>query len=151
MKNIFKMRRFKFGTLATVITAAFIVAVIACQGKLERVPFDLPEAETELAGGTFVEYSGRLFAIFKMALDCELVVVASLIAAVFLPFYTGNPWADFALYIVKTIVILFVFALFRTIMARIRIEQIVAFCWKYLVPLALIQLIINLLLKGVLA
>ena len=129
---------------------AFIVAVIACQGKLERVPFDLPEAETELAGGTFVEYSGRLFAIFKMALDCELVVVASLIAAVFLPFYTGNPWADFGLYIVKTLVILFIFAVFRTIMARIRIEQMVAFCWKYLVPLALIQLIVNLLLKGVL-
>ena len=86
-----------------------------------------------------------------MAIDCELVVVASLIAAVFLPFYTGNPWADFGLYIVKTIVILFIFALFRTIMARIRIEQMVAFCWKYLVPLALIQLIVNLLLKGVLA
>ena len=130
---------------------AFIVAVIACQGKLERVPFDLPEAETELAGGTFVEYGGRLYAIFKMAIDCELVVVASLIAAVFLPFYTGNPLADFGLYIVKTIVILFIFALFRTIMARIRIEQMVAFCWKYLVPLALIQLIVNLLLKGVLA
>ena len=54
---------------------AFIVAVIACQGKLERVPFDLPEAETELAGGTFVEYGGRLYAIFKMAIDCELSLI----------------------------------------------------------------------------
>ena len=85
-----------------------------------------------------------------MALDCELVVVASLIAAVFLPFFTGIVWLDFILYIVKTIVILFVFALFRTVMARIRIEQMVSFCWKYLVPLALIQVIVNLLLKGVL-
>jgi len=130
---------------------SFVVAVIACQGKLERVPFDLPEAETEIVGGAFVEYSGRLYAIFRMAIDSEMVVVSSLIAAVFLPFFTGNAIADFGLYIVKTLGILCIFALFRTIMARIRIEQMVAFCWKILMPLAMIQLIINLLLKGVLA
>lgn len=130
---------------------AFVVAVIACQGKLERVPFDLPEAETEIVSGAFVEYSGRLYAIFRMAIDSELVVVCSLIAAVFLPFYTGIAIADFGLYLVKTMAILFIFALFRSVMARIRIEQMVAFCWKILTPLALIQLIINLVLKGVLA
>ncbi len=130
---------------------AFVVAVIACQGKLERVPFDIPEAETEIVSGTFVEYTGRLFAIFRMAIDCELVVVASLVAAVFLPFFTGNPWADFGLYVAKTLAILVIFAVFRAIMARVRIEQMVSFCWRILVPLALVQLIINLLLKGVLA
>jgi len=130
---------------------AFVVAVIACQGKLERVPFDLPEAETEIVSGAFVEYSGRLYAIFRMAIDSELVVLSSLIAALFLPFFTGNVFVDFALYIAKTLAILFIFAVFRTIMARIRIEQMVAFCWKILMPLAMIQLIINLLLKGVLA
>ncbi|NLF80677.1 MAG: NADH-quinone oxidoreductase subunit H [Clostridia bacterium] len=130
---------------------ALIVAVISCQGKLERVPFDLPEAETEIVSGAFVEYSGRLYAIFRMAIDSELVVVCSLIAAVFLPFYTGVAIADFGLYLVKTIAILFIFALFRSVMARIRIEQMVAFCWKILTPLALIQLIVNLVLKGVLA
>ena len=51
----------------------------------------------------------------------------------------------------KTLVILFILALLRSIMARVRIEQMVAFCWKYLTPLALIQIIANLLLKGVLA
>ena len=48
---------------------AFIVAVIACQGKLERVPFDLPEAETELAGGTFVEYGGRLYLKWRLTVN----------------------------------------------------------------------------------
>jgi NADH-quinone oxidoreductase subunit H len=129
---------------------SFVVAVIACQGKLERVPFDLPEAETEIVSGAFVEYSGRLYAIFRMAIDSELVVVCSLIAAVFLPFYTGNVFADFGLYIAKTLAILFIFSVFRSVMARIRIEQMVAFCWKILTPLALIQLIVNLVLKGVL-
>lgn len=130
---------------------AFLVAVVACQGKLERVPFDLPEAETELAGGTFVEYSGRLYAIFRMAIDCELVVVSSLIAAVFLPFHPVGALPGFLAYVLKTLAVLFILSVFRSVMARIRIEQMVAFCWKYLTPLALIQIIANLLLKGVLA
>lgn len=129
---------------------AFLVAIVACQGKLERVPFDIPEAETELSGGTFVEYSGRFYALFRMTIDCELVVVSSLIAAVFLPFYPDAAWLGFLCYIGKTLVILFILVLFRSIMARVRIEQMVSFCWKYLTPVAMIQIIANLLLKGVL-
>jgi NADH-quinone oxidoreductase subunit H len=121
----------------------------ACQGKLERVPFDLPEAETELAGGTFVEYSGRLLALFRLSTDTELVVVVSLIAAIFLPFYTGVAVLDFVLYFVKTFVLLLILVLFRTVTARMRIEQMVMFCWKYLTPAALLQAVINLVLKGV--
>lgn len=129
---------------------AFLVAVISCQGKLERVPFDLPEAETEIVSGTFVEYSGRLFAIFKMAIDCELVTVAALISSIFIPIYVANPFAGFVIFIAKTLLILVILCVFRAAMARIRIEQMVMFCWKYLTPLALIQIIANLLLRGVL-
>ncbi len=129
---------------------AFLVAIVACEGKLERVPFDIAEAETEVVSGTFVEYSGRFYAIFRMAVDSELVVVASLIAAVFLPLHPASPWLGFLVYVLKTLAILFILALFKSIMARVRIDQMVAFCWKYLTPLALIQIIANLLLKGVL-
>ncbi len=55
----------------------FVVSLIAIQGKLEKVPFDIPEAETEIVGGTFTEYSGRLLAYFRMAIDIEMVVCAS--------------------------------------------------------------------------
>ncbi|MCR4962700.1 MAG: NADH-quinone oxidoreductase subunit H [Firmicutes bacterium] len=130
---------------------AFVVAMVACQGKLERVPFDLPEAETEIVSGTFVEYSGRLLAIFKMAIDCELVVVAALISAIFLPFYAANPCLGFLLFVVKTLIILVLLCLFRASMARVRIEQMVMFCWKILTPLAIIQIIVNLLVRGSLA
>ncbi|MCL1906109.1 MAG: NADH-quinone oxidoreductase subunit H, partial [Clostridiales bacterium] len=78
---------------------ALVVALVACQGKLERVPFDLPEAETEIVTGAFVEYSGRLYAIFRMAIDGELVVISSVIAAVFLPFYSSFPAIGLALYV----------------------------------------------------
>lgn len=129
---------------------AFCVAVIACQGKLERLPFDQPEAETELAGGTFVEYSGSLLAFFRATIDSELVVVSSLIAAIFLPFFTGIAWLDFVLYIVKTLVILFILCLIKSVVARIRIEQMVKFCWFVLTPVAMVQIVINLIVKGVL-
>lgn len=126
---------------------ALAVAVIACQGKLERVPFDLPEAETEIVTGAFVEYSGRLYAIFRMAIDAELVVVASVIAAVFLPFFSANPLLGFLLYALRTVAVLFVLALFRAVMARVRIEQMVLFCWRYLTPLAILQIVVNLIVR----
>ncbi|MDO4732698.1 MAG: NADH-quinone oxidoreductase subunit H [Bacillota bacterium] len=129
---------------------AFLVAIVACQGKLERVPFDLSEAETELASGTFVEYSGRYYAIFRLAIDCELVVVASLIVAVFMPQQADSIVLGFLFYVIETMIVLFILALIRTIMARVRIEQMVDLCWKYLTPVALVQIILNLFLKGVL-
>ena len=55
-------------------------------GKLEKVPFDIAEAETEIVAGTLTEYSGRLLGLFKLALDIETIVGASLLAVVFLPF-----------------------------------------------------------------
>jgi len=128
----------------------FIVALIALQGKLERVPFDMPEAETEIVGGTFTEYSGRFLALFRMAIDIEAVVGASLIAAVFLPFGFGlNAGWGFILYLVKVLVIIALLALMRTVLARLRIEQMVIFYWRIVAPAALVQLLINLILSGV--
>ena len=66
------------------VILAFLVGVISLQGKLERKPFDIPDAETEIVAGPFTEYSGRLFGIFRLSLDMEFVVGASLLASVFL-------------------------------------------------------------------
>lgn len=129
----------------------FIVALIALQGKLERVPFDIPEAETEIVGGTFTEYSGRLLALFRLAIDIEAIVGASLIAAVFMPFGFGLGAAlGFVFYVVKVLIVIALLALLRTALARLRIEQMVIFCWKVVAPAALLQLLINLILSGVL-
>ena len=126
----------------------FGVALIALQGKLERVPFDLPEAETELAGGTFTEYSGRLLAMFRLAISMETVAGSSLIAAVFLPFGLNlGPYVGLALYFLKIFFIISLLTLLRTVTARLRIEQMVIFCWKYLAPAALVQIVISLILN----
>lgn len=128
----------------------FVVAIIALQGKLERVPFDIPEAETEIVAGPFVEYSGKLLAIFRMAIDVEMVVVSSIIAAVYIPFFfVSNPIIGFLIYIAKILFVVFILAIVRSVFARLRIEQMVNFCWKYLAPLAILQLLIDIIAKGV--
>ena len=130
----------------------FGVGMVAVLGKLEKVPFDIPEAETEIVGGAFTEYSGRLLALFKMTIDIEAIVAASLLAAVFLPFGLGlAPLLGFVVYLLKVLLVLVLLTLLRTIMARLRIDQMMAFCWKILAPLAFVQVIACLVLKGVLS
>ncbi|MFB3892321.1 MAG: complex I subunit 1 family protein [Phycisphaerae bacterium] len=135
--------------LALVNLIGLCVALVALLGKLERVPFDIPEAETEIVGGTFTEYSGRLLALFRLAIDIETVVGASLLAAVFLPFGLDlPPVAVFVLYLVKVLAIVCVLAVLRTLFARLRIDQMIGFCWKVVAPIAFIQLLVNLVVKG---
>lgn len=127
----------------------FCVALISVQGKLEKAPFDIPEAETEIVAGPFTEYTGRYFAMLKATLDMELVICCSLLAAVFLPFGLGlNPVLGFMLYLVKVIAIIFLSCLGRTVLARMRIDQMIEFCWRFLVPVALLQIVFILLVKG---
>jgi NADH-quinone oxidoreductase subunit H len=127
----------------------FAIAMISLLGKLEKVPFDIPEAETEIVAGTFTEYSGRLLGLFRLGIDIEAIVGASLLAAVYLPFGLGLPIAlGFLLFIVKVMAIICILSLLRTIFARLRIDQMIVFCWKYLAPLAFLQLFIDLILKG---
>ena len=128
----------------------FFISLIALLGKLEKVPFDIAEAETEIVGGSFTEYSGRLLALFRMAIDVEMIVGASLIAAVFLPFgLMLNPVVGFALYILKVCFVVFLLSVFRTIFARLRIDQMVKACWKYFAPIAFAQILLVLIVKGV--
>jgi len=128
------------------------VSLVALLGKLERVPFDTPEAETEIVAGSFTEYSGRLLALFRLAISVEMVVGATLLAAVFLPFglELGAP-AAFGLYLVKALVVICLLTLFRTVFARLRIDQMLRFCAQVVAPIAFAQVLIDLVAKRVLA
>lgn len=127
----------------------FAIAMVTLLGKLEKVPFDIPEAETEIVAGTFTEYSGRLMALFKLSIDMETVVAASLLAAVYLPFWMCcGVILGFTGYLIKVLFIIATLSLLRTVFARLRIDQMVSFCWKYLAPLAFAQILFNLAMKG---
>ncbi len=126
----------------------FCISMVAMLGKLEKVPFDIPEAETEIVAGSFTEYSGRLYALFRLTLGIEMVVGCSVIAAVFLPFGMGfGPVVGFVAYLVKVMVLVCIISLLRTVMARLRIDQMINFCWQIAAPLAFAQLVINLIIK----
>jgi NADH-quinone oxidoreductase subunit H len=128
----------------------FAIALISLLGKLEKVPFDIPEAETEIVAGTFTEYGGRLLAFFRLSIDIEMVVAASLLAAVFMQFGVHlPPWASFVFYLVKVVCIVVLISLLRSLFARLRLDQMINLCWKYLAPLAFLQVLLNLVLKGV--
>jgi NADH-quinone oxidoreductase subunit H len=134
--------------LALLNLPGFAASLIATQGKLERVPFDTPEAETEIVAGAFTEYGGRHLAIFRLAIDVETVVLASILSAVFLPLFAATPLLGILFYVVKTLFVVFLLSAFRAIMARLRIEQMVRFCWLYLTPLTLAQLLLDLAARG---
>lgn len=127
----------------------FVVSLVAVQGKLERVPFDIPDAETEVVAGSFTEYSGRSLGLFRLGLNLEMVVAAALLSAVYLGGSFGlHPVFGFILFIVKTLLIVAILTLFRTVTARIRIEQMLQFCWRYLTPLAFFQLLLDIVFKA---
>ncbi len=129
----------------------FVIAVISVQAKLERTPFDIPHAETEIVGGTFTEYSGKKLALFRLMIDIELVVSSGLIAAVFLGGFPGGAGLGFLSFVVKTLFVIFLLALLRAMTSRIRVDQVISLAWRYLAPLAVLQLLIVILLKGLLS
>jgi len=129
----------------------FAVALICLLGKLEKIPFDIPEAETEIVAGSFTEYNGRLLAFIRMSFNVEMIVGASLLAAVFLPFGLNlPPAAVFLCYLIQVFLIIAAVSFLRTLFARLRLDQMINFCWKYLAPLAFLQVLFNLILKVVL-
>jgi NADH-quinone oxidoreductase subunit H len=127
---------------------AFVVALLTLQAKLERVPFDIPEAETEVVGGPLTEYSGKKLALFRIQKDILMLVGSAFIAALFLGGFPGGILMCVFWLLIKTAFVVFLLSIIRAGFARIRIDQIVSFSWKYLAPVSLVQLLLVLILKG---
>ena len=121
----------------------FIVALIGLMGKLELPPFDAPEAETEIVAGALTDYSGRGLAIFNMGKSVELVVGLSLIAS----FYLGG-LGGILPFLLKTIALLLVMALFQSVLTRLRIDQTVGIWWRFGAILVLAQILVMIIWKG---
>ncbi len=124
------------------------VLMVVTPAELSKIPFDAPEAETEIAGGLLVEYSGRNLGLFYLTDAVKTVVMGSLIIALFFPYdlsplvnLTGNPAiaVDVVFYLIKLLlVIFFSVTLIRVGIARLKIDQIV---YTYWVPFTLMGLI----------
>jgi len=125
----------------------FIIFLIASIAEINRSPFDMPEAEQELTAGYHVEYSGMKFALFFMAEYIKMIVVSMIGATVFLGGYLGPfvdkwPWLGPVYLMVKTVVLLFLLVWVRATLPRFRYDRLMAFGWKVLLPLALLNVFI---------
>jgi len=124
----------------------FAVYLVAATAEVNRTPFDLPEAETELVAGFHTEYSSMRFALLQMAEYVNMITVAAVGANLFfggwlspLPFLPDSPLWFFA----KMLAALFFFIWLRGTLPRLRYDQLMAFGWKVLVPLATLNILVT--------
>ncbi len=123
----------------------FIIYFICAMAEVNRLPFDLPEAETELVAGYGTEYSSLKFALFYMAEYINIVTVSAIASTLFLGGYQGPfgvlPGVHWL--ILKMLVFIFIFMWIRGTLPRFRYDQLMAFGWKVLLPLALANIFIT--------
>lgn len=131
---------------------SFVVFWISAVAETNRAPFDLPEAESELVAGYHTEYSGMKFAFFYMAEYAHMVLVSSLVVILFfggwLPPFPNVAALDFldavpgfVWYLVKIMFFLYLYVWIRATFPRYRFDSLIRLVWKWLIPLALVNLL----------
>jgi NADH-quinone oxidoreductase subunit H len=136
-----------------VLLPSFVIYLISMVGETNRAPFDLPEAEGELVGGFHTEYSSMRFAMFFMAEYMNMITVSALATTLFLggwhaplPFnllpgadrgYWGVLW-----FVVKVLIMLFIFVWLRGTLPRLRYDQFMRFGWRWLIPISLVWIVL---------
>jgi len=135
-----------------IVPLAFVTYFIAGLAETNRVPFDLPEAESELVAGFLTEYSGMRWGLFFVAEYGEVTVVASIITTLWFggwhgPFTDIHPLLGPALgvlwFTLKTYFFVLVFMWIRATLPRFRIDQLMSLCWKLLIPVTLLNLMVT--------
>ena len=130
---------------------AFFIYLMAAYAETNRIPFDLPEAETELVAGYHTEYSAMKFAMFFMAEYANMITVACLATLLFFGGWSGPVGGPALLqavlpvfwFVAKVFVFIFIYIWVRGTLPRFRYDQLMAFGWKFLLPLAIANLVVT--------
>jgi NADH-quinone oxidoreductase subunit H len=125
----------------------FIFYIVCALAEINRTPFDMPEAEAELACGFNIEYSSMKFALFFMAEYAHMVAVCAIATTLFLggwdgPFNLPPSWS-WIWFVAKTGILVYFFIWQRGTFPRLRYDQIMRFGWKFLLPLALANIFVT--------
>jgi NADH-quinone oxidoreductase subunit H len=135
--------------LIAYLPLAFLIFMIAGLAELYRQPFDIPVAESEVVGGPLVEYSGIRWSMFQMGEFVSMVLISILGSLIFLggwqwPVGGDVPvWAQILLMTIKTGAFILFFMWMRGSLPRLRVDQLMAYCWQILLPFSFLQIIIN--------
>jgi NADH-quinone oxidoreductase subunit H len=122
----------------------FVMFLIAGVAETHRLPFDLPEAESELVAGYHSEYSGMKFGMFFVGEYLGITLISAMIATLFLGGWLGPAFLPpIVWFVLKTFVFIAGFILLRAALPRPRFDQLMSFSWKVMLPLALLNLMVT--------
>ena len=128
--------------------AGFLLFITAAAAECNRAPFDLPEGESEIVAGYFLEYSGFKFALFFMGEYFEMIATGAMAATLFLGGYGAPlPWLtwipSWAWFLGKIVAWIFFLIWIRGTIPRLRMDQLMNFAWKFMLPLSLVNLVVT--------
>ncbi len=128
-----------------ILPLAFVTYFVAALAETNRNPFDLPEAESELVAGFLTEYSGMRWAVFYLSEYGEVTVVCAIMTTLWWGGWQGPGVDAFPLlgvvwFTLKAYAFVLVFMWIRATLPRLRIDQLMSFCWKVLIPLTLVNI-----------
>ncbi len=130
---------------------AFFLFFVSAIAESNRIPFDLPEAESELVGGYNTEYAGMRFGLFYLAEYCNMITISALAASLFFGGWSGPFLPPIIWFLIKVVIFLFVFVWVRGTLPRFRYDQLMRFGWLAIIPLTLVNILITglvMVLKG---
>jgi NADH-quinone oxidoreductase subunit H len=135
---------------------AFLIYLICSFAEASRSPFDLPETENELVAGFATEYGGIKFPLFFMAEYIHMITASAVVTTLFLGGWQGpladlHPLIPLFWFFAKTVFMIFLFVWVRSSLPRVRYDKLMKFCWKFLAPLALVNLIMTAIVVVLLA
>jgi NADH-quinone oxidoreductase subunit H len=125
---------------APIAVPALLMFLIGTLAELNRTPFDLPEAESELVSGFHTEYSGMRFALFYLAEFANNFFSAGFAVVMFFGGWRGPVLPEPVWFTIKTVLVITLLMWIRWTMPRLRVDQMMGFCWKLLVPAGLVLL-----------
>jgi len=121
----------------------FVIYLLAALAEVNRTPFDLLEAESEIVAGFNIEYSGIKFALFYLAEYAEALAISAIIATLYLGGWNGPYIPSILWFLIKLIAVFILIIWIRASLPRFRIDQVMKFAWKFLLPVACINLLIT--------
>jgi len=122
---------------------AFIIYLISAIAELNRTPFDIPEAESEIIAGYHTEYSGMKFGLFMMGEYVSAIAVAAIGTTVFLGGWRGPILPSYIWFLLKIYAIIFLLMWLRGTLPRLRVDQLQGFAWKFCVPVTLLNIFVT--------
>jgi NADH-quinone oxidoreductase subunit H len=128
---------------------AFVLFIITMQAELEKDPFDIPHAESELVGGLETEYTGAKLAFLHLTRDVQVIFGSALVVELFLggpygPVFFGVSWFWYTLwFVLKLLVVVTITEYITVVFARLRIDQVLSGNWRILLPAALLSLMLT--------